>query len=141
MTLRHFTRGATLLAAALAACSSLPAPHYYALAAVTPAGPTPLLAATLIRVRHISLPTEMDHRGLTHHVSATELSISDTDQWSAPLGELIQGTITRDLGQRLGFDHVLAPEALPVGLASRPAVKSTTRSAEATGAREARRAR
>jgi uncharacterized lipoprotein YmbA len=104
-----------ILAVTLVACHSLPALHYYSLAVVSPVG-----AAThpdlpmLIRVRHVSVPHEMDHLGLTHHVGATQLAISDNDQWTAPLNVLIQGTITRDLGERLGYEQVVAVDALPV---------------------------
>ena len=108
------TAAVTVAAATLAGCHSLPALHYYALDAVTPAaGSAPPGFANLLHIRHLSVPHEMDHLGLTHHLGATQLAISDTDQWSAPLTDLIQGALTRDLGARLGFDHVLAPDALP----------------------------
>jgi uncharacterized lipoprotein YmbA len=104
----------SVAAVALAGCHSLPALHYYALDAVAPAAsPAPPGFANLLHIRHLSVPHEMDHLGLTHHLGATQLAISDTDQWSAPLTDLIQGTLTRDLGARLGFEHVLAPDALP----------------------------
>jgi uncharacterized lipoprotein YmbA len=103
------------LAAVLSGCGSSPPLRYYALDVVTPVThPTAMLSATLIHVRHVSVPPEMDHRGLTHHQGASQLTISDADQWSAPLGDLIQATVTRDLGERLGYEHVLAPNAQPV---------------------------
>jgi uncharacterized lipoprotein YmbA len=105
---------AVALAALLSGCGSSPPLHYYALEVVTPATqPAPQLSATPLHVRHISLPPEMDHRGLTHRQASTRLTISDADQWSAPLGDLILATVTRDLGERLGFDHVLVPAAAP----------------------------
>jgi uncharacterized lipoprotein YmbA len=114
-----------LLAVTLVACHSLPALHYYSLAAVTPVGAASHAASPLlIRVRHVSLPHEMDHLGLTHHVGATQLAISDNDQWTAPLNVLIQGTFTRDLGERLGYAQVVAADALP--LASHPDAQATT---------------
>jgi uncharacterized lipoprotein YmbA len=103
----------TVAAVTLAACHSLPALHYYALDAVAPAnGSAPPAFASLLRIRHLSVPHEMDHLGLTHRLGATQLAISDTDQWSAPLIDLIQGALTRDLGARLGFDRVVAADAL-----------------------------
>ncbi len=103
-----------IAAVTLAGCHSLPPLHYYALDAVTPVTPpVPPGFSNLLHIRHLSVPHEMDHLGLTHHMGPTQLAISDTDQWSAPLTDLIQGTLTRDLGARLGFDHVLAPDALP----------------------------
>jgi uncharacterized lipoprotein YmbA len=103
------------LAVTLVACHSLPALHYYSLAVVSPVGVASRPGAPrLLRVRHVSLPHEMDHLGLTHHVGPTQLAISDNDQWTAPLNILIQGTITRDLGERLGYEHVVAVDALPV---------------------------
>jgi uncharacterized lipoprotein YmbA len=109
-----------ILAVTLVGCHSLPALHYYSLATVSPvdAASHPV-SALLIRVRHVSLPHEMDHLGLTHHVGATQLTISDNDQWTAPLNVLIQGTITSDLGERLGYEQVVGADALPV--ASHPA--------------------
>jgi uncharacterized lipoprotein YmbA len=104
-----------VLAMTLVGCQSLPALHYYSLAVVSPAGVAGHPAAPmLIRVRHVSLPHEMDHLGLTHHVGPTQLAISDNDQWTAPLNTLIQGTITSDLGERLGYEQVVAADALPV---------------------------
>jgi uncharacterized lipoprotein YmbA len=106
---------AILLAATLAGCHAAPPLHYYALAAVGPAGTSsPPGSAVLIHVRHVGLPHEIDHLGLTHHTGATQLAISDSDQWTAPLDVLIQGTMTRDLGARLGYEHVVAVDALPV---------------------------
>jgi uncharacterized lipoprotein YmbA len=104
-----------ILAVTLVACHSLPALHYYSLATVSPVGAASHpVAPLLIRVRHVSLPHEMDHLGLTHHVGPTQLAISDNDQWTAPLNVLIQGTITGDLGERLGYGQVVAADALPV---------------------------
>jgi uncharacterized lipoprotein YmbA len=117
--LRWIPRTAALVVAAmtLTGCHSLPALHYYALDAVTPTTPpAPPGFANLLHIRHLSVPHEMDHLGLTHHMGPTQLAISDVDQWSAPLTDLIQGTLTRDLGTRLGFDHVIAPDALPAAV-------------------------
>lgn len=106
-----------ILALTLVACQSLPALHYFSLAAVSPVGAASHPAAPmLIRVRHVSVPHEMDHLGLTHHVGPTQLAISDNDHWSAPLNVLIQGTLTRDLGERLGYEQVVASDALPLAV-------------------------
>jgi uncharacterized lipoprotein YmbA len=114
-----------ILAVTLVACQSLPALHYYSLAVVSPAGAGSHPAAPmLIRVRHVSLPHEMDHLGLTHHVGPTQLAISDNVQWTAPLNILIQGTITSDLGERLGYEQVIAADALPVASAPTAQVKT-----------------
>ncbi len=115
MTFTRWIPGPAIVAAALlAGCHALPPLHYYALDAVAPVGPaSPAGSSVLIHVRHVGLPHEMDHLGLTHHTGATQLAISDDDQWTAPLNVLIQGTMTRDLGARLGYEHVLAVDALP----------------------------
>jgi len=113
--LRWIPRTSALVVAAttLTGCHSLPALHYYTLDAIAPTtGPAPPGFSNLLHIRHLSVPHEMDHLGLTHHTGPTQLAISDVDQWSAPLTDLIQGTLTRDLGARLGFDHVVAPDAL-----------------------------
>jgi uncharacterized lipoprotein YmbA len=115
---------AILLAATLVACHALPALHYYSLTAVSPAvvAGQPV-SPLLIRVRHVSVPHEMDHLGLTHQLGPTQLTISDNDQWTAPLNVLIQGTMTRDLGERLGYAQVVAADALPA--ASHPDAQAT----------------
>ncbi|HEV2700890.1 MAG TPA: ABC-type transport auxiliary lipoprotein family protein [Steroidobacteraceae bacterium] len=123
---------AAALAALVSGCGSSPPLRYYALQVVTPATrSTALLSAMLIHVRHVSLPPEMDHRGLTHHQGPTRLEISDTDEWSAPLSTLIQATVTRDLGERLGYDHVLAPEVQPVAPHPDPEQRGTRASSQA----------
>jgi uncharacterized lipoprotein YmbA len=113
-----------ILAVTLVACHSLPALRYYSLTAVSPlGGASHPVAPLLIRVRHVSLPHEMDHLGLTHQVGPTQLTISDNDQWTAPLNVLIQGTMTSDLGERLGYAQVVAADALPAG--SHPDAQAT----------------
>jgi uncharacterized lipoprotein YmbA len=130
MKISHWIPAA--LAAVLTGCGSSPPLHYYALDVVTPVThSTAVLSTTLFHVRHVSLPPEMDHRGLTHHQGATQLTISDADQWSAPLAELIQATLTRDLGERLGYDHVLAPAAQPVAPHPDPDQRGTRGSSQA----------
>jgi uncharacterized lipoprotein YmbA len=119
MKFPHWIGGVAMAAATLAGCHSLPALQYYALDPVHPSAAARAPAsALLVHVRHVGVPHEMDHLGLTHHVSPTQLAISDNDQWTASLNVLIQGTLTRDLGERLGYDHVVATDALPV--VSRP---------------------
>ena len=112
--------GVAIAAAVLSGCHAAPPLHYYALDAVSPAGAAGHADVPwLIHVRHVGVPHEIDHLGLTHHLGPTQLAISDSDQWTAPLSVLIQGTITRDLGERLGYEHVVAVDALAV--ASHPA--------------------
>jgi uncharacterized lipoprotein YmbA len=119
--MKHLT---CLLALTLVGCHALPALHYYSLAAVSPTGTTTHAGAPLqLRVRHVSVPHAMDHLGLTHQVDPTQLAISDNDQWTAPLSVLIQGTMTLNLGERLGYAQVVAADALPV--ASHPDAQST----------------
>ncbi len=119
----RFTLWVPGLAMALAGCHSLPAPHYYALDAVHPvSAASHSTLPFLIRVRHVDLPHEIDRLGLTHHLGPTELAISDTERWTAPLNVLIQGTLTRDLGERLGYEHVVAIDAL--ALAPHPMLTS-----------------
>jgi len=115
LKLQPWTSSAALAAALLAGCGSSPPLRYYALDAVAPAGTVAHApSATPLRIRHISLPPEMDHRGLTHHAGPDQITISESDQWSAPLAELIQGALTRDLGERLGYQQVVAPGAQPL---------------------------
>jgi uncharacterized lipoprotein YmbA len=86
----------------LQGCSAAPPLHYYTLDTTMPVAAAPRATASpLIRVRHISLPPDMDHRGLTHRVGPTQLAVSESD-----------------LGQRLGYEHVLAPGALPAATRS-----------------------
>ncbi len=101
------------LAATLPGCRALPALHYYELQTVSPDAVRQAGSAPTVRIRHVGLPPEMDHLGLTHRAGPAQLVISDDDHWSAPLEVLIQGTLTRDLGARLGYERVVAAGALP----------------------------
>lgn len=112
MNISRWSTAATLLA--LSACGSSPPLRYYTLEVIAPANSAAAATSLQIHVRHIGLPPEVDHRGLTHSTGAHELAISDSDQWGAPLATLIQGTLSADLGARLGYEHVVAPAALPV---------------------------
>jgi len=134
MKFPHWIPGVAITAATLAGCHALPALQYYALDAVQPrtAAAPPAAAGLLIHVRHVGVPHEMDHLGLTHHVGPTQLAISDNDQWTASLNVLIQGTLTRDLGERLGYDHVVAIDALPVVSHPDPAQRPTAATPQTT---------
>ena len=123
---------AAVLAVLVGGCGTSPPLRYYALDAISPQSRSSApLGVMLIHVRHVSLPPEMDHRGLTHHQGSTRLVIADSDEWSASLADLIQGTLTRDLGERLGYEHVLAPAVLPVAPHPDPDQRGTRASSQA----------
>ena len=97
---------ATLMVATLAGCRSLPALHYYALEAASPAStPAPASAALLIHVRHVGLPREMDHLGLTHHIGPTHLPAALAILDAGAVHQFAIHPLSQDLTPELHLNH------------------------------------
>ena len=94
-----------LLAAALAACGSLPA-QYYRLAAV--AGPPRQGATGTVGVRGISIPGYLDQNGIVKPSGAYQLDSFANELWAEPLGDMLQAVMVQDLAQRLPGATVVA---------------------------------
>jgi hypothetical protein len=54
-----------------------------------------------IRVVRVSLPGEIDRSQLVRRIDSNRLQLAEDDRWAAPLGELIQRTLSTDLQSRV----------------------------------------
>ena len=98
------------LGSTLAACAGAPT-RIHTLDAVAPANPPGLSAAGSFRVDAVHVPPAFDRPELIRRTDAYTLTLSDTDRWAAPLGELIRRTLTQDLSARLPAGAVIFPDA------------------------------
>jgi uncharacterized lipoprotein YmbA len=96
----------TIAASCLTACGSSPPVRYYTLEpepGASARGPSASTgAAAPLRVQRVSIPPELERRGLVQHLAAGQVRIWDSDSWAAPLDELIGRTVSTDLASRLG---------------------------------------
>ena len=99
------------LAALLAGCAGAPT-RIHTLDALGAAGATPAAyAGSGFRVDAVHIPPAYDRPELIRRTQAYTLTLSDTDRWAAPLGELIRRTLTQDLSARLPPGAVIFPDA------------------------------
>lgn len=63
------------------------------------------------RVDAVHVPPAFDRPELVRRTEPYALTLSDTDQWAAPIGELIRRTLTEDLTRRLPAGVVIFPDA------------------------------
>lgn len=95
----------------LAGCGMGPKTRFYALVPVPPAAPAAAFGVPgrPLEVGDIALPAELDRASLVLNGPGTAVSVSNDEQWAAPLGGMIRATLTADLRRRLGAARVVAP--------------------------------
>ena len=101
---------ATLL---LAGCASSPPSKFYTLTS-TPASAAASSAATAalpIRVASVHIPPMLDRQEIARPSAGNQLEINGQERWDAPLDEMIQQVLTRDLLTRLPAGKVILPSA------------------------------
>ncbi|HEX4368763.1 MAG TPA: PqiC family protein [Rhodopila sp.] len=90
----------------LAACGSPPV-HDLILATIPPAHGA-VTSGRPLRVGQVSIPPDLDRNEVVTKASPTALHVYRQDVWGAPLGGMIQRTLSADLAARLGENRVLA---------------------------------
>ncbi len=100
---------------ALGACASSPPSKFYGLAAVPPPSSGARLSAAnetpTIRVAAVHIPPTLDRQEITRLGTGNQLEIGGQARWAAPLDEMTQQTLTRDLIERLPAGKVILPGA------------------------------
>jgi uncharacterized protein len=97
----------------LCGCGSSPPTKFYALSTAVPSS-TPLAAAhpgPPIRVVAIHIPPMLDRQEIARPSAGNQLVINGEERWVAPLDEMIQQILTRDLMTRLPPGGVILPGA------------------------------
>lgn len=102
----------------LAACGffSRPKNQFYSLDTL-PAGTAPAgVAGVPIGIDTIELPPGLDRRGIVVRGADHKVEVRGTDQWTAPLEEMVLHTLAFDLANRLPEGTVILPgQARPAG--------------------------
>jgi uncharacterized lipoprotein YmbA len=99
-----------VLLAVLAACGHSAPTHLFTLSAdaTTSAarydGPP-------VQLDSVLMPPGLDGARIVRRAGPNELEARDTEQWSAPLGQLVRQTLTEDLAARLPAGAVIYPDA------------------------------
>ena len=106
-----------LVAAAVAlssACGTSAPIRYYTLAPL-PADSRAAATASRppLRVERVTMPAELDRRGIVWRVGVNRLEIADEDRWAAPLDDMIRRTLSADLAARLPAGSVVDPREPP----------------------------
>ena len=108
-----------LLLAAVAGCGSSPKTTFYALSVTADQETSPSPVAFPVQLVAVHVPPSLDRNEMVRRSNGQSMSISDTDRWSAPLGEMIRNVLSQDMQKRLAKGEVILPDApAPPGAAS-----------------------
>jgi len=103
------TAGLLLIVAAVASCRSSPPKHFYVLDPVPPQQGQSALTRSAVQVASVNIPPAVDRQEMVRESAAESLQISDRNRWGAPLADMTQDVLTRDLMQRLPASQVIPP--------------------------------
>lgn len=111
--LKWLTGCAGLTAVMLTACQSAPT-RIYTPYAVPPAAAHDAYAGPPLRVDAVHFPPALDRIEIVRDIGRGEMSLSDVDHWSAPLGQAARQALSADLVARLPpgktvFPHLTKP--------------------------------
>ena len=99
---------ALTLIPALTSCRSAPT-RIFTLYSVEPAAAPRSYAGPPIRVDAVHVPPALDRIEVVSNIAPGEISISDLDHWSAPLGQMARQALTADMISRLPPGRVIFP--------------------------------
>jgi uncharacterized protein len=102
-------RAAPLLVMLLASCRSSPPKHFYVLDPIPAQQRSSTATGTLVQVAAVNIPASLDRQEMVREAATGSLQISDINRWGAPLADMAQNVLTRDLTERLPAGAVLPP--------------------------------
>lgn len=95
--------------ALVASCHSSPPKRFYVLDPV----PVPQRSSTgpevMLQIAAVNIPSSLDRQEMVRESATGSLQISDVHRWGAPLADMSQNVLTRDLGERLRSGAVIPP--------------------------------
>jgi len=103
----------------LAGCGffSRPKNQFYSLDTIPGDAPVAGVAGTPIGIDAIELPPGLDRRGVLVREADNKVDVRGTDQWTAPLEEMVLHTLAFDLANRLPEGSVILPGQIrPTGV-------------------------
>jgi len=99
-----------MMAALLVACRSSPPKRFYVLD-VVPSQSSVSGPNAPLQVASVNIPAALDRQEMVRESAPDSLQISDVNRWGAPLADMTQNVLTRDLIQRLPAGKVILPHA------------------------------
>ena len=99
-----------LLIMLLAGCRSSPPKRFYVLDAVASQQPLTTTTESGIQVASVSIPPSLDRQEMVRKSASGALQISDVNRWGAPLADMTQNVLTRDLMDRLSAGKVIGSQ-------------------------------
>lgn len=103
----------------LLGCASVE-PEWYRLAVVP--GPARPVAALHIDLREVALTSSLDRSGMVRAAGDVRLTVSESQRWAAPLGDMVTEVLAQDLELRLPGGDVRRDRAILMGAAEADAV-------------------
>ena len=95
--------------ALVAGCRSSPPKHFYVLVPVAPQQRPAANPRSGVQVAAVNIPATLDRQEMVRQSGADRLEISDVNRWGAPLADMTQNVLTRDLMERLPTGKVIPP--------------------------------
>ncbi len=99
-----------MLAALPVGCRSSPPKRFYVLDAISGQASFPGPTAPL-QIAQVNIPAALDRQEMVSENAPDALQISDVHRWGAPLADMVQNVLTRDLIGRLPVGKVILPRA------------------------------
>ena len=96
-----------------AGCRSSPPKHFYVLDAVPAQQRSTARLESAVQVATVNIPPSLDRQEMVRESSPGALEISDVNRWGAPLDDMTQNVLTRDLVERLPVGKVIPPRIAP----------------------------
>lgn len=95
----------------LASCGSSPRTHFFMLSA-DQGGHAPASSVSFpVQLAAVHIPPALDRRQMVRMTGNNSVEISDTDRWSAPIGQMVRNVLAQDLTARLPEGRVILPDA------------------------------
>ena len=93
-------------------CGHSPPTRFFTLDPVPPARPPLRHGLAPLQIGAVHIPATLDRPEFVTHSAANRLTLSERDQWAAPLAELIGNALARDLTARLPQGSVIPANAV-----------------------------
>jgi uncharacterized lipoprotein YmbA len=100
----------------ICACASSPPVRYFILDPVAPAREVATPHGDPVQIVSVRLPPTLDRRQIVREEAPNQLTVSKQDRWGAPLADMTQRVLSKDLMLRLSPARVVLPgEPAPGG--------------------------
>jgi uncharacterized protein len=102
-------RHAAFILLALTGCSSSPPKRFYVLDPIPGQHRSSSGPEVELQVAAVNIPPALDRQEMACENATGSLQISDINRWGAPLADMTQNVLTRDLTERLRAGAVIPP--------------------------------